>query len=130
MHTFDKFMYLFVRFTICSTKVISPHKLIYDEKVCVQRIHPFRFRPGPLRERFYLSGCFPMKCCRLTLCSAAPAASSPTVFSSHLALVLASSHQGFISRPVTGNRRALVPVYRTNLTNYRSEPVEFKSKFK
>ena len=38
--------------------------------------------------------------------------------------------QGFISRPVTGNRRAPVPVYRTGLTGYRSEPVEFKSKFK
>ena len=37
-------------------------------------------------------------------------------------------HQGFISRPVTGNRRAPVPVYRTGLTGYRSEPVEFKFK--
>jgi len=38
--------------------------------------------------------------------------------------------QGFISQPVTGNRRAPVLVYRTGLTGYRSEPVEFKSKFK
>ena len=38
--------------------------------------------------------------------------------------------QGFISRSVTGNRRAPVPVYRTGLTGNRSEPVEFKSKFK
>ena len=43
---------------------------------------------------------------------------------------LASSDQGFISRPVTGNRRAPVPIYRTGLTGYRSEPVEFKSKFR
>ena len=41
-----------------------------------------------------------------------------------------AQHQGFISRPVTGNRRAPVLVYRTDLTGYRSEPVEFKSKFK
>ena len=40
------------------------------------------------------------------------------------------SAQGFISRPVTGNRRAPVPVYRTGLTGYRSEPVEFKFEFK
>ena len=38
--------------------------------------------------------------------------------------------QGFISQPVSGNRRAPVPVYRTGLTGYRSEPVEFKFKFK
>ena len=38
--------------------------------------------------------------------------------------------QGFISQPVSGNRRALVPVYRTGLTGYRWKPVEFKSKFK
>ena len=30
MHTFDKFMYLVVRFTICWIKVIPPHKLMYD----------------------------------------------------------------------------------------------------
>jgi hypothetical protein len=36
--------------------------------------------------------------------------------------------QGFISRPVTGDRRGPVPVYRTGLTGYRSEPVEFKFK--
>ena len=30
MRTFDKFMYLFVCFTICWTKVIQPHKLMYD----------------------------------------------------------------------------------------------------
>ena len=38
--------------------------------------------------------------------------------------------QGFISQPVSGNRRAPVPVYRTGLTGYRWKPVEFKSKFK
>ena len=40
------------------------------------------------------------------------------------------SGQGFISQPVSGNRRAPVPVYRTGLTGYRWKPVEFKSKFK
>ena len=44
--------------------------------------------------------------------------------------VVMGPYQGFISQPVTGNRRAPVPVYRTGLTGYRSEPVEFKSKFK
>ena len=43
---------------------------------------------------------------------------------------LSKCNQGFISQPVTGNRRAPVPVYRTGLTGYRLEPVEFKSKFK
>ena len=43
---------------------------------------------------------------------------------------LTSHEQGFQSRPVTGNRRGPVPVYRTGLTGYRSDPVEFKSKFK
>ena len=41
-----------------------------------------------------------------------------------------SREQGFISQPVSGNRRAPVPVYRTGLTGYRSEPVEFKFEFK
>ena len=38
--------------------------------------------------------------------------------------------QGFNSRPVSGNRRAPVPVYRSGLTGYRSKPVEFKFEFK
>jgi len=42
----------------------------------------------------------------------------------------ACPEQGFISQPVSGNRRAPVPVYRTGLTGYRWKPVEFKSKFK
>ena len=34
--------------------------------------------------------------------------------------------QGFNFRPVRLNRRAPVPVYRSGLAGYRSEPVEFK----
>ena len=44
--------------------------------------------------------------------------------------VTAKQNQGFISRPVTGNRRAPVPVYRTGLTGYRSEPDKRKFEFK
>jgi hypothetical protein len=40
------------------------------------------------------------------------------------------SWPGFYSRPVTGNRGSPVPVYRTGLTGYRSEQVEFKFEFK
>jgi len=46
------------------------------------------------------------------------------------AMLLVYDRQGFISQPVSGNRRAPVPVYRTGLTGYRWKPVEFKSKFK
>ena len=38
--------------------------------------------------------------------------------------------QGLIIRPVTGNRRPPVPVYRSGLVGYRSEPMEFKFEFK
>jgi len=38
--------------------------------------------------------------------------------------------QGSRIRPVTGNRRPPVPVYRSGLAGYRSEPVEFKFEFK
>jgi len=41
-----------------------------------------------------------------------------------------STRQGFNSRPISGNRRAPVPVYWSGLTGYRSEPVEFKFEFK
>ena len=41
-----------------------------------------------------------------------------------------SRGQGFFSRSVSGNRRSPVPVYRTDLTGYRSEPVKFKFEFK
>jgi len=38
--------------------------------------------------------------------------------------------QGSSYRPLTGNRRPPVPVYRTGLAGYRSEPDKFKFKFK
>ena len=38
--------------------------------------------------------------------------------------------QGFKIRPVTGNRRPPVPVYRSGLAGYRSELDKFKFKFK
>ena len=38
--------------------------------------------------------------------------------------------QSFKIRPVTGNRRPPVPVYRSGLAGYRSEPVDFKFEFK
>ena len=38
--------------------------------------------------------------------------------------------QGFISRPVTGNRRAPVPVYRTGLTGNRWNSNPNSNKFK
>jgi len=41
-----------------------------------------------------------------------------------------SYSQGLIIRPVTGNRRPPVPVYRSGLAGYRSEPVKFKFEFK
>ena len=39
-------------------------------------------------------------------------------------------HQGSTYRPLTDNRRPPVPVYRTGLAGYRSEPDKFKFKFK
>ena len=42
----------------------------------------------------------------------------------------ATAGQGFFSRPVRGNRRPPVAVYRTGLTGYRLKPVKFKIKFK
>jgi len=41
-----------------------------------------------------------------------------------------SCNQGSRNRPETGNRRPPVPVYRSGLAGYRSEPVEFKFEFK
>jgi hypothetical protein len=38
--------------------------------------------------------------------------------------------QGFKIRPVTGNRRPPVPIYRSGLAGYRSELNKFKFKFK
>ena len=38
--------------------------------------------------------------------------------------------QGSPNRPVSGNRQAPVPVYRTGCTGYRQKPVKFKFKFK
>ena len=38
--------------------------------------------------------------------------------------------QGSRIRPVTGNRRPPVPVYRSGLAGYRSEPVKSKFEFK
>ena len=41
----------------------------------------------------------------------------------------ASDGQGFNFRPVQPNRRAPVPVYRSGLAGYRSEPVELNLNF-
>jgi len=41
-----------------------------------------------------------------------------------------SGNKGSTYRPLTGNRRPPVPVYRTGLAGYRSEPDKFKFKFK
>ena len=42
----------------------------------------------------------------------------------------ASCDQGFNFRPVRPNRQAPIPVYRSGLAGYWSEPVEFKFEFK
>ena len=45
-------------------------------------------------------------------------------------LPVAEPDQGFNFRPDLPNRRPPVPVYRSGLTGYRSEPEEFKFEFK
>ena len=51
--------------------------------------------------------------------------SVPNEWQLHLSL-----EHGLIIRPVTGNRRPPVPVYRSDLAGYRSEPVKSKFEFK
>ena len=51
-------------------------------------------------------------------------------FQSPIEHIVPYQNQGLIIRPVTGNRRPPVLVYRSGLAGYRSEPDKFKFKFK
>ena len=52
MRTFDKFMHLFVRFTICWTKVIQPHKLMYDGCNLLYMLHCLKMTLQCMRAHY------------------------------------------------------------------------------
>ena len=56
------------------------------------------------------------------------AAISPSPLSD--GLIDISCPQGLIIRPVTGNRRPPIPVYRSGLAGYQSKQIKFKFEFK